>query len=67
MLGGITAQLMMTFHHVLANFSQETATEVRDLLMNPPEENPYDVLKETLKGQLSQSNGNYSSYLTLRI
>ena len=47
MLRGITAQVMK-FHHVLANLSQEIATEVRDLLINPPEENPYDVLKETL-------------------
>ena len=46
-LQGITAQLMK-FHHVLANLSQEIATEIRDLLMNLPTENPYDVLKETL-------------------
>ena len=66
-LKGITAQLMK-FHHILANLSQEIATEVRDLLMNPPEENPYDVLKETLiKGALSQSNSNYSSCLELNI
>ena len=47
MLRRITAQLMK-FHYVLANLSQEIATEVRDLLMNPPAENPYDVFKETL-------------------
>ena len=47
MLRGITAQVTK-FHHVLANFSQEIATEVRDLLMIPPTENPYNVLKETL-------------------
>ena len=47
MLRGITAQLTK-FHHVLANLSQTTASEVRDLLMNPPKENTYDVLKETL-------------------
>ena len=46
-LRGITTQLMR-FHHVLANLSQKIATEVRDLLMNPPEENPYHFLKETL-------------------
>ena len=27
---------------------KKIATEVKDLLMNPLEENPYDVLKETL-------------------
>ena len=47
MLQGITAQAIK-FHHVLANLSQVIATEVRDLLRNPPKENPYDVLKETL-------------------
>ena len=47
MLRGITAQVTK-FHHILANLSQEIATEVRDLLMNPPTENPYGVLKETL-------------------
>ena len=46
LLREITAQLTK-FHHVLANLSQEIATRVRDLLMNPPEENPYDVPKET--------------------
>ena len=47
MLRGMTAQLMK-FRHVLANLSQEIGTEVRDVLMNPPAENPYDGLKETL-------------------
>ena len=47
MLRGITAQVTK-FHHVLANLLQDIATEVRDLLINPPEENFYDVLKETL-------------------
>ena len=47
MLRGITAQVTK-FHNVPANLSQEIATEVRDLLINPPTENPYDVFKETL-------------------
>ena len=47
LLRGSTAQLMK-FHHVLANFSQEIAIEVRDLLMNPPAKNPCDILKETV-------------------
>ena len=46
-LRGITTQLMK-FHHILANISQAIATEVRVLQMNPPEENPNEILKETL-------------------
>ena len=48
MLRGITSQ-MTKFHHVLANLSQKIATKVRDLLMNLPVENPYDVLKTLVK------------------
>ena len=44
MIRGITAQ-STNFHYVLANLSQEIATEAIDLLMNPPAKNPYDVLK----------------------
>ena len=44
---GITAQVMK-FHHVPANLSQKIATEIGDLIINPPEENPYNILKETL-------------------
>ena len=54
LLRGITARLM-NFHHLLANLSQEIATEVRDLLINPPAENPYDVLKETLTKSITLS------------
>ena len=39
---------MTKFHHVLAILSQDIATEVRNLLMNFPAGNPYDVVKETL-------------------
>ena len=61
LLRGITAQVTK-FHHVLANLSQKIVTEVRELLTNPPEDNPYDVLEETLiknttlseQGQLQQ-------------
>ena len=35
------AQQAMKFNHVLASLSQEIATEVTDLLMNPPAENPF--------------------------
>ena len=46
-LRGIVAQLTK-FHHILANLSHKVATEVRDLLMNPQEKNPYDIVKETV-------------------
>ena len=45
MLKGITAKVTK-FHHILANLSEEIAIEVRDLLINPPTENPYNILKE---------------------
>ena len=45
--GEIVAQAMK-FDHFLANLTQEIATKVRDLLMNLPEDNPYDVLKLTV-------------------
>ena len=34
--------------HFRTNLSQDIATEITDLLINHPAENPYDVLKETL-------------------
>lgn len=36
------------FDHVVASLSPEFATEVRDLILTPPEENAFDVLKEQL-------------------
>ena len=36
------------FHHVLANLPQEVAMEVRELFVNPPDNDPYQVLKKTL-------------------
>ena len=44
---GIVAQVT-TYDHVLANLSQDIGTEVRDLVLNSPDENFYDVLKEAL-------------------
>ena len=43
----ITAQVTK-FNHVVGSLSPEVATEVRDILLNPDAEKPYDVLKEAL-------------------
>ena len=36
------------FDFVVASLSPDVATEVRDLVLRPPGDNPYDILKETL-------------------
>jgi len=36
------------FHHIVASLAPEFATEVRDLILNPPGEQSYDTLKEQL-------------------
>ena len=46
-LKGSVVQAVM-FDYVLANLWQEIVTDVRDLLINPPEDNPYDAFKATL-------------------
>ena len=43
----ITAQ-KTKFEYVVASLSPEFAAEVRDLLLRPPNEDPYDVLKAQL-------------------
>lgn len=43
----ITAQ-RTKFDHVIASLSPEVGTEVRDLILKPPEPEPYNVLKEQL-------------------
>ena len=44
---GITSQKTM-FDYVIASLAPEFAAEIRDLILTPPAETPYDVLKETL-------------------
>ena len=44
---GVTAQ-KTRFDYVISSLSPEFAMEVRDLLLRPPAENPYDVLKAEL-------------------
>ena len=44
---GITLQ-KMKFEYLVSSLSPEIATEVRDLLLRPPAENPYDQLKTEL-------------------
>ena len=44
---GITAQ-KNRFDHVISSLNPEFAIEVRDLLLKPPDDHPYDVLKAQL-------------------
>ena len=44
---GITVQ-RTKFDHIIACLSPEYATEVRDLILNPPGDEPYDKLKKAL-------------------
>ena len=44
---GITAQ-KTKFQHMISSLSPEFAMEVRDLLLKPPADNPYDTLKAQL-------------------
>lgn len=43
------------FDHVIASLSPEYAAEVRDLVLKPPADNPYDVLKQQLIGRTAAS------------
>ena len=43
------------FAYVIASLPPEIAQEIRDILILPPTENPYDVLKATLIGRTSAS------------
>ena len=44
---GITAQRTM-YHHIVGSLTPEIAMEIRDLLLRPPADRPYDVLKDKL-------------------
>ena len=46
-LKGIVQQCTK-FDHVIAVLVPEVATEVRDIILNPPEDTPYDLLKAAL-------------------
>ena len=43
------------FDHVIAVLTPEVATEVRDIILNPPEDTPYDLLKATLIKRMEAS------------
>ena len=51
---GITAQQTM-FDYVVASLSPEFATEIRDLILRPPAENPYDTVKVQLTKRTAAS------------
>ena len=44
---GVTSQKTI-FDYIVTSLSPEFVTEVRDLILKPPTENPYDKLKEQL-------------------
>ena len=43
------------YHIVVSSLAPEFATEIRDLLLNPPADNQYDRLKEALIGRTQKS------------
>ena len=55
------------FHYVIASLASEFAAKICDLILTPPAETPYDVLKETLINRTAASDQNtYSNYLVLK-
>jgi hypothetical protein len=44
---GITVQ-KTKFEHIIASLAPEVAQEVRDIILDPPDANPYDTLKDQL-------------------
>jgi len=52
------------FNYIIANLSPEYATEIHDLILRPPSENPYDKVKEQLIKELQpQNNVDYKRYI----
>jgi hypothetical protein len=43
------------FNHIISTLSTEVATEVRDVILNPPIEQPYEHLRKTLLERTSQT------------
>ena len=54
-LCGITSQRTM-FEYVIASLAPEFAAEICDLIVTPPAETPYDILKEMLIKRTAASN-----------
>jgi hypothetical protein len=52
---GITAQ-RTKFEYIVASLSPEYATEVRDLILHPPDTRPYDSLREQLVKRTAASD-----------
>ncbi|CAN7992089.1 unnamed protein product, partial [Ixodes hexagonus] len=50
----ITSQAQR-FHHVVAALPPEIAADIRDVILEPPTTNPYDVLKQELTKRTSAS------------
>ncbi len=51
---GITSEKMM-FDHIIASLTPEYAQEVRDLILSPPDTNPYTQLKKQLVDRTAAS------------
>ena len=51
---GISAQ-STKFNHMVASLSPDIATEVRDLILTPPDTRPYDELHQQLVRRTAQS------------
>ena len=64
---GITAQ-KTKFDHIVTSLSSEIATEVRDLILKPPAENPYHNLRSQLIKHTTASEQRrvHSSFSTLK-
>ena len=63
---GITTQ-RTKIDYIVSSLSLEIATEVRDLILNPPTDKPYDTVKAKLIEHLPlQRNADCSSCSTLR-